>query len=415
MPRRNPPAKWVLPSVVNPSGRKTIVLCIPDEPQHVAAFRGALQALGSAYNWADDEGHTAKDVAKVWRDVIDMGDSCMEFRQDACHLYLVANGIETLIYNGQECIDANIADGTIAKANSGYIGDIPLDDCKNYTVRLTTDQNWIAPNVMNSGDTLLLSNWQGGATDLGLLNTVWICPSGTAYQFGGCSDTIRSDTIYGTDPLQTAPHLAVIGQIGNTYYDIWNSASGITPAEFTVPAGVVNQPLRLLMNLGPAVGLVATGEMWGEITICNKQQWCFLSDFRDSLGSWVIDIGHRVANEGIRPDPTGYPNQQGTYVRLNIPSGVMLTQMDMVYDLAQIDPVPNYPKVRGFTDVDLGGSVMFTAENSATGTNLHCSWSGSASPRSVLASAMGYAGTNQRIISVKLRGIFPNPFGADNC
>lgn len=270
MPRRNPPAKWVLPAVVNPSGRRTIVLCIPDDEQHIAAFRGALQALGSAYNWADDDAHTAKDVAQVWRDVIDIGDSCMEFRQDACHLYLVSNGIETLIYNGQECINANIADGTLAKANSGYIGTIPPMDCKTYTVKLDTGNNWVCPTPVNSGDTIHLQNWQGGATDLGLLSAVWICPAGTAYEFGACADTLRSYTIYGTDPLQTAPHLAVIGQIGDTYYDVWNAPTGGASGTFTVPPGVQNQPLRLLMNIGQLVGLVASGEMWGEVVVCNN-------------------------------------------------------------------------------------------------------------------------------------------------
>lgn len=248
-------------------------MCIPDEPHHIAAFRGAMQTLGSAYNWADDDAHTAKDVAKLWREIIDQGDSCLEFRQDTCHLYMVANGIETLIYNGQECINANIADGTLARANSGPVGDIPLQQCAVYTLKLTPGASWSAPTVVNTGDTILLSNWQGGSTDWGTASTVWTCPSGGAYIFGACGD-VRPTTIFGTDPLQTAPHLSVIAKIGDVYYDVWNSNDGKTPAEFTVPSGVLNQPLRLLMNVGDIVAYTATGEIWGDVTICNHHQWC---------------------------------------------------------------------------------------------------------------------------------------------
>lgn len=70
MARRNPPAKWTLPTVVNPPTRKCFTVLVPNEDYHIAAFRGALLALGSAYNWQDDDLHTAKDVAAVWRSIV---------------------------------------------------------------------------------------------------------------------------------------------------------------------------------------------------------------------------------------------------------------------------------------------------------------------------------------------------------
>lgn len=412
MARRNPPAKWVLPDVVNPTGRKTITLCIPDEPQHIAAFRGALQALGSAYNWADDEAHTAKDVAQVWRDVIDIGDNCMEFRQDGCHLYLVANGIETMIYNGQECIDNNIADGTLAKANSGYIGPMAAGSCHTYTVKLGIGDNWICPNAINSGDTILLSNWQGGATDLGQLEVFWTCPSGTAYNLGNCSDTVRSPTIYGTDPLQSAPHLAVIGQIGSTYYDVWNSTSGISPAEYTVPGGVVNQPFHLQMNIGALVGEVATGEMWGEVTVCNKSRWCKQWDF--SMGNqqgWTPRF-YTVMNSNGWSD-TNNNLDDAVYIDIGgLPAYTADTlQLEFLENWTGTAPRIYYANVQqpqqynGYSD--LNGTKKITIPISMSGEAL-------AIVADRYVGGAQYYGT-QRLQVVRLMGGGNNPFGSSNC
>lgn len=68
--RRNPPAKWVLPEIVNPPRTRCFVINVPDERFHIAAFRGAMLDLASAYKWADDPAHTARLVALIWKNVI---------------------------------------------------------------------------------------------------------------------------------------------------------------------------------------------------------------------------------------------------------------------------------------------------------------------------------------------------------
>lgn len=80
MSRRYPVAKWTLPEVVDPEGRRCFLIRVPDDPLHLAAFRGALLNLASAYKWQDDPAHTAKDVALVWREVIDNveGRTCLD-------------------------------------------------------------------------------------------------------------------------------------------------------------------------------------------------------------------------------------------------------------------------------------------------------------------------------------------------
>ena len=59
-------AKWKLPLVVSPSSLKCASINIPNDPDHIAAFQGAVYQLSRAYSWQDDEDHTAKDVAAVW-------------------------------------------------------------------------------------------------------------------------------------------------------------------------------------------------------------------------------------------------------------------------------------------------------------------------------------------------------------
>lgn len=71
MNRKNPRAKWTLPDVINPLETMCVQIQVPKERFHIAAFRGALLNLASATQWADDPDHTAKEVATVWRGVID--------------------------------------------------------------------------------------------------------------------------------------------------------------------------------------------------------------------------------------------------------------------------------------------------------------------------------------------------------
>lgn len=118
MPRKNPPAKWVLPTVVDPPERKCIKIQVPDEQFHIAAFRGALLNLCAAYKWADDTAHTAREVALIWREIIDSmewGCGCMtepflQFRLNDCVFqYSITSGEEWLdMPDLAECIGLDV-------------------------------------------------------------------------------------------------------------------------------------------------------------------------------------------------------------------------------------------------------------------------------------------------------------------
>lgn len=67
--------QWDLPTIVNP---EKICVCfeIPNERYHIRAFWTALYKLSLWNSWATDEAHTGREVASVWRDVLNlaMGD-----------------------------------------------------------------------------------------------------------------------------------------------------------------------------------------------------------------------------------------------------------------------------------------------------------------------------------------------------
>lgn len=71
MGRRNPPARWVLPATIDPTERRCMMIPVPEDPQHIAAFRGALMHLAEAHKWSNDPTHKAREVALVWRNIID--------------------------------------------------------------------------------------------------------------------------------------------------------------------------------------------------------------------------------------------------------------------------------------------------------------------------------------------------------
>lgn len=72
-------AKWVLPATIDPAGTKCASITIPDDPDHIAAFNGALYQLTRWYNWAEDDEHSARLVANVWKrayDSLNIADDC---------------------------------------------------------------------------------------------------------------------------------------------------------------------------------------------------------------------------------------------------------------------------------------------------------------------------------------------------
>ena len=211
MGKRNPRARWILPEVVDPPDRICYTVAVPNERQHIAAFKGALLNLASATQWADDEAHTAKQVALVWRDIFDNlcshepgegGDCCMD----------------------EPCTDVNIP------------FDPDLDG--RFTMHVIGGMFNVAPTYVRPGDVLTLIGASGVWRD-GML---FVTDQSNWYRFDGgdYTDILTPAPTSATDILTEIPHMALIGRFdddGTPYY--WQLGAEFGGAvSITIPSSV---------------------------------------------------------------------------------------------------------------------------------------------------------------------------------
>jgi len=65
-----PRGKFLLPAIIDPPSRVAVCLCIPNEPQHIAAFWGALRVLAYQHEWERDDDHSAIPVSTLWAEIL---------------------------------------------------------------------------------------------------------------------------------------------------------------------------------------------------------------------------------------------------------------------------------------------------------------------------------------------------------
>lgn len=319
MARRNPPAKWVLPDVVDPD-RLCIQIEVPNDPAHIAAFRGALLELASAYKWADDTAHTAKDVALVWRDIIDNmgGWGCSmldDVRQNdtlPCVLEKHLSGEWQPFANLRYCPpnlrvhggiiqyydegtstwvdypnDAGGQPGSQPGEQPGGDTPIPYTECKNISLTVYGNAVTMVPFRVRPGNTVTLSEWVGGWTN----NYIqWLCPDGKIYALGACG--LEDGPTLGAI-IEDTPVGKLICQYGSHYFDP-------LAAPFTIPMDWSEEFLILRMN-DPDLSDNA-GSVTGEVQVCNDAgEWCVNIDFTDGLAhgfSALVDGSYTYAALG---------------------------------------------------------------------------------------------------------------------
>ncbi len=281
--RKNPPAKWVLPSVVDPPKRRCYVIQVPDEIQHIGAFFGALYNLTSARFWQDDIAHTAKEVAAVWQDIYD------EILRQDCNPVICPVPIAESDYDMSICEQLRFHEGTLQALCCGVWTDIsgqlpgqgigspgqpgpgtgvpPAGGfCQIYHGLMGAKDQWLAPPVVNSGDTIQFSNIQGAWSDGAGL---WYCPAGGLFFAGACTIGTRD----ALDPIPTSDHMVLLAKIAGSYYDV--SAGGL----FTVPGGVTNA--LLIVQANDANLADNFGQISFDVQVCNNQTagWSSFIDF----------------------------------------------------------------------------------------------------------------------------------------
>lgn len=246
MSRRNPPAKWVLPQVINPADSICYQVPVPDDIFHRAAFWGAMLSLASAYKWQDDALHRAKQTAIVWRDIIDnMKPGCddcpdnpgefdgEELMSSLCESLRWHNGVLQAFCCG-EWVD--IPGGGPAN-NIQPTGGGTLEPGEERCVKATLQANgqWLLPFPVSSGDLITVDQTNGAWSD-GTLN--WYCPNGGFYTLGACG---TGSAPSGSDPLPTVSHMQLIALIAGVYYKVIDNV-------LPVPSGLTDEQVIFLAN-----------------------------------------------------------------------------------------------------------------------------------------------------------------------
>jgi len=300
MTRRNPPAKWTLPDVVDPPDRICYKIEVPDNIYHKAAFFGALLDLASAYKWADDPDHKAVQVAAVWRDIIEnlesCGDECIAISADEGIIDAMirqnpdnCSQLQTSVDGQNWCTFADfsscIAGQTVQDRGPGQLNPgQSYDTC----ITLSGRDVWLLPVPVSTGDVITISSLTGAWAD-GTLN--WNCPDGTPYVLGVC---VGSKGHRVGDPSATLYHMQLILNINGLWYDP-------TAGPITVPAGVTNVTAYLQAND------VTLSDNFGSIGFCvtllkssiAANTWQHIFDFTTGQHGWrQAGAGVYVAGQG---------------------------------------------------------------------------------------------------------------------
>lgn len=291
-PQRRKRPVFAIPEVPAPAGTRCVTLYVPDSLDHLAALNGALRALCSAANWANDPEHNAKVCADLWFNLLEehpistFGEcevSTPIFQQAGdCTLQVSYDDGFTWedIFNAQVCadqaaqaaIDNAIDDGTLASGGqqSGQ-GSAEPEVCKEFRTQLNGNAGWLLPVVVSTGDTIEVTNAVGGWCDgtLGALETWW-CPNGEAYSLGICVE--GSGHTEAGDPLPSVNRGRLVVSIDGTWYD---ALDGV----ITVPAGVNNADVIFQMNDEELVG--NSGSINVTVEVCGGTATITIAPFTD--------------------------------------------------------------------------------------------------------------------------------------
>lgn len=95
---------FLLPTVIDPPNRLCVILEIPEDDFHIAAFWGALRLLTVWFHWQKNDPAQAKAVAAVWQEVVEQaferfkrGECGVPLIEDIriqnCHLEVLIDGV----------------------------------------------------------------------------------------------------------------------------------------------------------------------------------------------------------------------------------------------------------------------------------------------------------------------------------
>lgn len=391
--RRNQPARYELPEVVNPPDSICFEVPVPNDKFHVAAFKGSILALGRAFSWANDDAHTAIAVAAVWMEIFNNlekckpcapgvgfagagGDDDLMLRQNPDNPCELQNSVDGVTWCTWADLSLCVSSG---QPGAGSRQPSPGGGEECYTAKLAARGQWLLPTSVNAGDTIEISDAQGAATDgTGL----WYCPDGESFIAGVCIP--GSGTYSGSDPVPLEKHMAIVVKIASTFYKIPQG----TP--FTVPGGVSNA--QVVFQLNDASLSDNDGDETFNVCVVNNAaaSWSHTLIFASTPGSF----GAQSYNPGDRAGAiyvlgTGW-NSNNTNAG-DGSSAQRYTQCDILFDWVTSTTLKSVvAKMNTTVGSNAGGSTLATqiqyrtgASNTnlttitpATGTNQTISWTG---------------------------------------
>lgn len=280
-------ARIPIPADLSPAGRRCIAVQVPDDPEWRAMFFGALYQLTTWNAYDRDAGHTAKDVASLWKSLIDDAHSqecaeVLQFRQQTCILQKSTDGGVTWtdILNIEECILHALQQGELAGGQGAGAGPAPIGGCSIYHVHMNVGDQFVVPSTVNAGDQITISNVRGAWCD-GWLGNFWFCPDGTSFILDVCVGPATPAKV--GDPEQGLPHMNLLALVAGVYYNGYENT-------FTLPFGISNEQLLFLANDDPAKLPGAAGSVDFDVEICRNQLTYHLIDLRTD-GAIITQTG----------------------------------------------------------------------------------------------------------------------------
>lgn len=288
MPQRS---RWVLPDTPEPESTRCFLIEIPDDPQYLAAFRGAVYELSKPYAWQNDDDHTAITVgARMWtaystiREVdCGVGDLQLRLCETGCGIEYSTDGETWTCLDLGACIE-NIWDEKLAQAfDDGVLGQKGLqpgpsdapepETCQSFHVVLKGNDQWHSPFAVNDGYTIQVTNAKGGWGDGSL---AWYCPNGDRYLLGACSNVLHSHE--DGDPSAEDWHMQIVGNFGETWFDPMDGL-------YTIPPSTGATDFILQANDGSLADNL--GEIEFDVEICRPtNEWVHIFDFSVSNQSF---------------------------------------------------------------------------------------------------------------------------------
>lgn len=421
-----------------PTGYKCFQVMVPDDPYYTAQFVGSIERLAWWFNYDRDNARTGRLVANLWKVSLasiteckpapppEPGccdcEECMQFRQQGCLLQawdcLTQEWVT--IYDNSQCISNPAPGGGVTPPSAGK--------CQEYKMNFFANALTPLPFVVNAGDTLTLVTLEGAGSD-GTLH--YYCPDGQHFIAGTCAG---GAFLQSTDPLPTNYHMSVLLYIGSTYYSWY---SGV----FTVPSGVVNEPIYIGVNDSPIADNNGTYAV--DFNYCNNVAppvgtWCHKSDFTVSPDGWTapgFNESGGTCETGLLPSglwsSAGYAGQLYhqadctdlavvEYIQLDLGSSVPITSVIVNFNLETAAHPSDEIAVYGSNSPGQsgGGTTLGSVTNPGTGPKvLTCSASASYRYIKIYGQKLQGAGTSPTatVTSVEIQGNGPNPLGTSNC